>query len=428
MAAIFAVLPTSTGFAQQPAALPKYLLGPEDKVRIKVFEWRASQDEVFEWKALNDEFTVNAAGILSVPLAGDVPVNGSSVDEVARLIADRLRGRMNLAAPPDTSIDVVQYRPFFVNGDVSRPGPYPYRPGLTVLEALSIAGGLLRPADASLSQMTREIISAEGDLMQVAQDRDALLVRRARLQAEIAGDAMFQLPPERSHDGAPPLASAVSQVEAQIFKARQHSFVTQSQTLQMLRNFLVKEGESLDAQLTTVDTQLQLINKELAGVSSLVEKGMVVAPRQLALERSVAQIQGDRLSMQTSKLRVQEEMSKADLASVELANNRTTEASIELRDTQLKIDGLTAKAITTRRLLAESASAPGLTEARSRKSRLAVHYEIVRPTPSGSESSEVGEDGKLQPGDTVKVILSLPDEGPPGFGRSASDGGASHVE
>lgn len=427
LVAALSVVPSLPAFAQQPEAPSKYPLGPEDKVRIKVFEWRPSQDEVFEWKALNDEFTVNAAGILSIPLAGDVQVNGLSVDEVARLIADRLRGRMNLTAPPDTSIDIVQYRPFFVTGDVSRPGPYPFRPGLTVLEALSIAGGLLRPADLGLSQMTREVISGEGDLTQLAQDYDALLVRRARLQAEIDHEATFELPPELTRDGAQPLATAVLKAEMLIFQARQHSLSTQMQALHVLRDFLVKEGESLDAQLTTVDTQMQLINKELTSVSSLVEKGMVVAPRQLALERSVAQIQGDRLSMQTNKLRVQEEMSKTDLALIELANNRTTEASVELRDTQLKLDALRAKTTTTTRLLVEAKAAPGLLTGFLRKSRMAPHFMIVRPNASGSEAFDVGEDGKLQPGDTVKVALPLPDEAT-GLGRSASDGQERNLE
>ena len=45
-----------------PASAAEYLLGPQDKVRLKVYEWRASRDVIFEWTALNDTFTVGADG------------------------------------------------------------------------------------------------------------------------------------------------------------------------------------------------------------------------------------------------------------------------------------------------------------------------------------------------------------------------------
>src|SRR5262245_51932430 len=49
-----------------PATAESYRLGPQNKVRIKVFEWRATRDQVFEWTALNDQFTVGADGMLSL--------------------------------------------------------------------------------------------------------------------------------------------------------------------------------------------------------------------------------------------------------------------------------------------------------------------------------------------------------------------------
>ena len=53
-----------------------YLLGPQDKLRLKIYEWRASRDVIFEWTALNDEFIVGAEGFLSLPFAGDIRAAG----------------------------------------------------------------------------------------------------------------------------------------------------------------------------------------------------------------------------------------------------------------------------------------------------------------------------------------------------------------
>ena len=120
----------------------------------------------------------------------------------------------------------------------------------------------------------------------------------------------------------------------------------------------------------------------------------------------MAQIQGDRLSMETNKLRVREEISKTDIALVQLRDNRITDASIELRDTQLKIDEVASKSETTLKLLFETkVTAPGLVTDRLRKSAMAPTYVVVRPGDDQTGERTVSESAVVQPGDTVKVKL-----------------------
>lgn len=404
-----AIVLCQSSVASVHAGETAYKLGPEDKIRLKVFEWRASQDQIFEWKALNDEFIVSASGMLFVPLVGEVLAQGQAPGDVARTISERLMERMALAAPPDTSVDIVQYRPFFVSGDVAHPGPYPYHPGLTVLEAVAIAGGLPPVGDFGLVRLDREIIGSEGELTQLAHQSDAMLVRLQRLQAEVADLDAFGLPSRLQSRRSDPPVMQLLQSENQIFQARRQAFRTQSDALKQLKVYLAKEIDSINAQLGTLDTQMQLINKELTGVSSLVEKGMAIAPRQMALERSVAQIQGDRLAMQTSLLRVQEEISKADIALIELRNNRTTEASIELRDTQLKLDEIASKSEVDERLLYETeVTAPKLVAGRLRRSVVEPTYSIIRQVDGQTSEIPASESTSMEAGDTVKVTRPLP--------------------
>ena len=387
-----------------------YRLGPEDKISLKVVEWRPSQDRVFEWKALNDVFIVSAGGTLSIPLVGEVAAQGQTPADVAQVISQKLKERMNLAALPDTSINVIQYRPFFVSGDVTKPGPYPFQPGVTVLQAVAVAGGAPRPGDLGLVRLGREVIDGQGDLADLKRQLDALQVRKARLEAELDGAATFVAPPGLSGRKSDPVVAQIVSNEAMIFDARQRALQTQSKLLSDLKVFFTQEGESVKAQLDTLDTQMRLINKELASVTTLVEKGMVVAPRQLALERSVAQIQGDRLGMQTSFLRVQEEISKTDIALVELNNTRSTEGSIELRDTQVKIDELVTRIDTRKRLLYEAqVTAPQIVAGRLRQEKLQPSYSIVRHVEGGVVEVSASESSEVEPGDTVKVTLPLPD-------------------
>lgn len=106
-----------------------YRLGVADKVRIIVF------DE----PSLSGEFLVNANGSLSMPLIGDVPVAGSTASAVTEAIKRRLAN--GFLKEPQVSIDVLTFRPFYILGEVNKPGEYPYSSGLTVFNAVATAQG-----------------------------------------------------------------------------------------------------------------------------------------------------------------------------------------------------------------------------------------------------------------------------------------------
>ncbi len=74
--------------ATAAAGADAYLLGPQDTLRIKVYEWRASQDKVVEWEGLNDEFTVSADGTISLPMVGDVAATGRTPSDIAGSISE----------------------------------------------------------------------------------------------------------------------------------------------------------------------------------------------------------------------------------------------------------------------------------------------------------------------------------------------------
>ena len=131
----------ATAACPSPASAAEYLLGPQDKVRLKVYEWRASRDVIFEWTALNDSFVVGADGTLFLPFVGQIRAEGTAPGDLARSIGDRLMQHMGLSRQPDVAVEIAQYRPFYIVGNVKQPGEFPYRPGLTVLQAL----GIVRP-------------------------------------------------------------------------------------------------------------------------------------------------------------------------------------------------------------------------------------------------------------------------------------------
>lgn len=115
--------------------VPEYRLGPGDKVRVIVYGE----------PSLSGEFFVSGAGQVSFPLIGDVPAAGYPVTQLQETIANRLRG--DYLTEPRVSAEVLTYRPFYILGEVNRPGEYPYTNNLSALNAVATAQGFTYRAD-----------------------------------------------------------------------------------------------------------------------------------------------------------------------------------------------------------------------------------------------------------------------------------------
>lgn len=107
----------------------EYKLGSGDLLKVTVFN---QQD-------LSGEYTINGAGNIALPLIGDVAAKDLSVKQVEMGIADKLKPDYLLN--PRVSVQVLNYRPFYILGEVKEPKSYPYVDGMTYLNAVAIAGG-----------------------------------------------------------------------------------------------------------------------------------------------------------------------------------------------------------------------------------------------------------------------------------------------
>ena len=108
---------------------PAYRLGTGDKVRVTVYN---EED-------LSGEYDVNDQGAVALPLIGRLSVAGKTPIEAERLITEKYAA--NYLVDPRVSVEVLNYRPFFIIGEVKNPGSYPYVSGMTVLNAIALAGG-----------------------------------------------------------------------------------------------------------------------------------------------------------------------------------------------------------------------------------------------------------------------------------------------
>jgi polysaccharide export outer membrane protein len=135
------------------AASGAYRLGPGDVVRLITF----GED------SLTGEFRVSDSGTIALPLIGGIRAAGLSPDGLADTVGKRLV-RDNILRAPSVSAEVIAYRPIFVLGEVSKPGQYPYQPGMTVVTAAAVAGGFTYRAvqDYASVVRTQDGVAIEG--------------------------------------------------------------------------------------------------------------------------------------------------------------------------------------------------------------------------------------------------------------------------
>lgn len=112
-----------------------YLLGPGDKVRVTVYGE----------ESLSGEFFVTGSGLMSLPLIGELKAGGLTVGQFQETVQRALSD--GYLKDPRVSAEVLTFRPFYILGEVDKPGTYPYTSGLTVLNAVATAGGFTYRAD-----------------------------------------------------------------------------------------------------------------------------------------------------------------------------------------------------------------------------------------------------------------------------------------
>jgi polysaccharide biosynthesis/export protein len=129
--------------APDPALSGPYRLASGDRVRVIIF----GQDN------LSNSFSVDGSGAIAMPLIGEVRAQGLTASELARAIEMRLK--QGYVREPRASVEVEAFRPFFVMGEVNLAGQYPFINGMTVQNAIAVAGGFTPRAVEDSVDITR---------------------------------------------------------------------------------------------------------------------------------------------------------------------------------------------------------------------------------------------------------------------------------
>jgi polysaccharide export outer membrane protein len=386
---------------QPVAALAEYLVAPGDSLEITI----VSLPE-FRQRA-----QVDLEGQVSYPLLGSVSVAGLSLAEIQVKLKNELTNKSVRNRSPDgtertvyiypeeVSVAIAEYRPIYVNGDVSKPGELPYRPRMTVRQAVALAGGLdvmrFRTRDPNLEEVDLRV---ERDILRAEYLRQK--VTAARLTAELNGTP--ELNSASEEDQASQLASNVEKAQAEQLKLALSDHDKEIKSL-------ARSLEQTQAQASTlVRLQEQLTQSyqqqatEVARLRSSFERGLASVAR-IAEEQRALAFASERLLQTEAQLNFvkkgeveqRRELQKAEDQRRLKLMGELQEAEAKLSDTRSRMRAVDDKLIYVgslrSRLMSNSGGRP--------------RFQVFRKNGDAWDGRDAAEDVELSPGDVIEVTL-----------------------
>ncbi|MDM9625166.1 polysaccharide biosynthesis/export family protein [Rhizobium sp. S152] len=382
----------------------EYVPGPQDTLKIRVYEWRPSTLTAFEWAPLSGDFVVSSAGNLSLPIIGNVPVAGKTLEQISETIGSRLQNEVGLQKRPSASVEISSYRPLFVTGLVASPGKYNYTPGLTVIQALSMAGGI-GSSDASMISLQRDALSSRGQVRELEAERLGLVARQSRVEAVLAGTSSVVFPQELTSRASEPRFSKMMEEEQSLFETRERSMITEIDALNRAKVLANNQIDALKEKAASLAKQIDLASKDLNSVNKLVSQGLTVSARQLGANQNVAELESRNLDVALAALKTEQDLAKVDQDIADVHNryrvNALTEAG-ELRD---RFASNTEKTKTARDQLKnlEVRAPSAMASLAEQKDPYSFLMTVNRVVGGSMQTLVVSDNDPVMPGDMIRV-------------------------
>jgi len=369
-----------------------YPLGTGDRLRIAVH----GQPE------LTSEVQVRPPGVISLSFLGPLSVVGLTPGELELAIAERL-GRKTGPGGCCVSVEVTQFRPFFVVGDVRSSGSYPWVPGMTVLHALAIAGGMGTSTEGWNVSARAEIARARERLRVLLDGLGVSLARRARLEAERDDLRQISFPDELADTLDSERLEITQSGERSLLEERRRVLNTEINSLVDGKKVFEEEINAHLAQIEAERKKAALLAEELKELSGIHGR-LVPKTLLLNLQRQSVQTEADIRELQSFIARARQQMVQIDQAVLKLRNIRRIDVIAGLKQVEDDIESGRNGIEETRRFLAATGSMEAALAAQPR--RIDDEFvTLVRMTPRGPQELVATEFTRVMPGDLVRVPL-----------------------
>lgn len=381
-----------------PAVADGYPVGVADTLSLKVMEWQPIDGLVRDWPAMQGDYAVGADGAISVPFLGRMAVVGQTTQQVSAAISEGLKQRFALSEAPDAQVEIAAYQPVFVSGMVRDAGEFPFRPSLTVGQAISMAGGPADEAGRNPFSVTA-YLNAEVQL-DLYRDADlGLRIRLARLTAERDGQADFAMP-----DGIEPSprAEEIFASEQAIMRLRADRIERELRTMASRDTLLNNEIVALDQKTVLLQRQRDVAETALASVRELVGRGLAVQDRLSNAETRLGTLESQLLDLSTAILRARQSLVTSERDRLALIDSFAIEVAQEHLSTSSAIAENARRLETQVRILASEVIFAVPSDDGVSPADLAV-VTITRREGANLVRLSASLDTALMPGDLIEV-------------------------
>ncbi|MEA3083900.1 MAG: polysaccharide biosynthesis/export protein ExoF [Paraburkholderia sp.] len=394
-----AVAPTS------PASLP---LGIGDKLKISFYETidvqaakQGSRDGAepqgplrtfYQRMDLSGDYAIEQDGAISIPLLGRFLADGRALDDVRGDLAVSFTSVMGRSANID--VKILDRSPIYVVGAVKTPGAYKHVPGMIVLHAVALAGGLDR-GDGNLSGMIEGVRESER-LRSLTLQVKQLLARRSRLEAERDGESILPVPVQLANLAGERTARTFLAAESTILRAEQARRLQQAKEIALKVASGRNEVEALKRKLDQIEIQKNMRTERLDDLQKLKDRGWVTSNNVVILRTELSDIESRRQDYVVAIVQAEARLAEAEQANARLSSE-TTENLANAMATVDKEVAVAQEAMVSARTLATVLSRS------SGSASQTVAYEIVRQSKDGARTLQATETSPLMPGDVLKI-------------------------
>ena len=327
LALAFATLPQIAAAQERP----RYRLAPGDILQLGVFGVADFGRRV----------TVNVDGDISVPFLGEVQAEGLTLKDLRIALSEGLTkdGRIQSA---DVTVEMVEHRPFYISGDVSRPGAVPYRPGLTVRHAIALAGGYdaLRFRTEN-PLMTAPDLQSENEGLWIDFARQQALV--ISLKSEITGTTEIDLTPIYSVPLARKTLDEIADFERNDLKMRLENYAKQRTHLQTLLQDTEKTLASLQNTQASNAESLQMQQDALDRASKSASKGLVASNRVDDERRSLSELRSRSTDTESRVDQTQRQKEEVARNIEQQDEQRRAQLNYNLREATITLEKLSSR-------------------------------------------------------------------------------------
>lgn len=395
--AIYAIVATFLAVWNTPPvhAQGPYRIGPGDVLSITVFGQ----------EGLSGRFKVSADGTISYPLVGEIDVSDLTRPEIEHKVSRRLAEQVPTAG--GISIDIAEYAPVFIIGDVMRPGRYEFRPGMIALELLAVGGGLERARLDQTGDPVLQMINLERDLYDLRIVRFGQAAQRGRLTAEIAGrDFTGEIGPTEDQPIAGAQKVRILDNERALFTVRASVLANRQRAFKQQHDNFDQEIKALSEGIRLHNQEMELVTRQLNSAQGLAEKGLTTEMRVIALQRELTATRRSAVEQQSFLARARQNQLAVALQIEELLNTRANDLALELRNLDLAIARDGERLATLASSLAEMQTR-GAARVAGRAEN--IRYEVVRLVEGQHVTLPITDRDTLKPRDILQVTRQPPE-------------------